>query len=1152
MAGDDSFHAHCFKCKICKKRIDELTYARTSHGIYCMDCHNDRVARNRRHAQKKAEMAAFGNGGNMSTKSRNIEAKNFDQEIERPHSSGQNRTVSSRSHGAVTSSLDGDDHPQRADASGKTKTSSYISDAFFPSDKNLSTDTGKRGLSGKLHSSSSSSLNAVPRPISSGLERSNQNALFVPQSFVDPVHVNKRKSLNDGIRPLDVVSKNTENSATGKTNGELPISSVSIDGPHPTRPLKSSSQQRLDEAYSATTLPHSQASPVNEVSKFMQHELHDGVVSVPPSHRSSSRQSYGMEDNTFLLNPDSRPRHLTTQNAVNGRNSPSSAAQADVPRSVESETDNEMEIGANSSTNEVQLQAPPPPPPPKDDKTCEVLNAEASDFEPDASTTSYDSTNNETDILPATRAPHTAYVVPALPPIRFSMNSADFTDLLNTVSGLRSRDAFTHSEPNGNDMVPQSNPGTRITKQATERAAIQSPQQMIEAVISTVSESKGNGLKPNPTGDVITSEFRSMSEVSVVEGLSSVPVGSPSTFLDSVTPPSITNGAAGAMSNSSDQPAPPLADEGTDTILLRLKDVLLDVNEDKILLDRKVLESVLSTCETQHAKHVELKARLDGIKRTSKQYIEGLTVAQAEYDRELKVRRDAEAEVTRLRVLLSAQTARLTALSSDNRRQEERQKSVKDIHDNLLGLENDLSRLIVQRDIVLAEVQELLNVKSTSPASIIRTLGQNMDNLRSQYQTDLVPLRLERQTLVRETAELRITRNALLEETAALNVRNEGLAILNQEYLRRMETHPSANMKDVENGRGSQEKGRLQHQQTTDLILPPTPLLNLPSFLNEEEPRSKGSQRTDGDAATPSKKFKWPGYKIRDTPQVNNINDSFKSKPRFEHNFIQISILRFTRCDRCGDKMWGSQLRCTLCNMSIHVRCVANLHALCAQNTVLVKDDHVTPAQSLFGKDLTEQATADCSRGDYFVPHIVDKCIDAIEALALDYEGIYRKTGGAGQSRLITQLFERGNYSAFDLRDQEQFPDICSVTSVLKNYFRDLPVPLLTFDLYEDFISATQIPDPESKRQTMQQLLKKLPRAHFHTLRKLMLHLHCIHENSDKNRMNARNLGVVFGPTLMKSRHPGAEFSDMAGKSLSIEWLVENAVSVFYDPEPHQ
>lgn len=82
-------------------------------------------------------------------------------------------------------------------------------------------------------------------------------------------------------------------------------------------------------------------------------------------------------------------------------------------------------------------------------------------------------------------------------------------------------------------------------------------------------------------------------------------------------------------------------------------------------------------------------------------------MTQGEYDRELKARRDSEAEVTRLRVLLSGQAARLTALTGDSRRQELRQQISKELNDNLTGLEHDVSKLKVQRDMALAEVEEL-------------------------------------------------------------------------------------------------------------------------------------------------------------------------------------------------------------------------------------------------------------------------------------------------------------------------------------------------------------------------------------------------------------------------------------------------------------
>jgi hypothetical protein len=82
MTGDDSYHAHCFKCKVCTKRIDELVFAKTSQGIYCMDCHNERMIKIRKHAQKKAERERAG-GGSGSSRSREQQARNFhrDQDV---------------------------------------------------------------------------------------------------------------------------------------------------------------------------------------------------------------------------------------------------------------------------------------------------------------------------------------------------------------------------------------------------------------------------------------------------------------------------------------------------------------------------------------------------------------------------------------------------------------------------------------------------------------------------------------------------------------------------------------------------------------------------------------------------------------------------------------------------------------------------------------------------------------------------------------------------------------------------------------------------------------------------------------------------------------------------------------------------------------
>lgn len=91
---------------------------------------------------------------------------------------------------------------------------------------------------------------------------------------------------------------------------------------------------------------------------------------------------------------------------------------------------------------------------------------------------------------------------------------------------------------------------------------------------------------------------------------------------------------------------------------------------------------------------------------------------------------------------------------------------------------------------------------------------------------------------------------------------------------------------------------------------------------------------------------------------------------------------------------------------------------------------------------------------------------------------------------MITQLFERGDYTSFDLLDTDRFNDICSVTSVLKTYFRSLPDPLLTYALHDKFIAAAMLKEPEKKSEMLTELVAELPNEHYQTTRALMLHLH--------------------------------------------------------------
>lgn len=178
-----------------------------------------------------------------------------------------------------------------------------------------------------------------------------------------------------------------------------------------------------------------------------------------------------------------------------------------------------------------------------------------------------------------------------------------------------------------------------------------------------------------------------------------------------------------------------------------------------------------------------------------------------------------------------------------------------------------------------------------------------------------MPLTEEKESLSREIAELKAVRDVFLEETTVLNARNEELAQLSAVYARRIENHPETPVKNI------QEASQPQQPQTS--FDTPRPQLLAPSLSSStsgsstghdetQESRYMRNPRSETDLHTPAKpKFKWPGSRAKELVSPSPTIEISRGKAHIEHNFQQLSVLRFTRCDHCGDKMWGSQLRCT-------------------------------------------------------------------------------------------------------------------------------------------------------------------------------------------------------------------------------------------------
>ncbi|GIY48070.1 rho GTPase-activating protein 100F [Caerostris extrusa] len=101
----------------------------------------------------------------------------------------------------------------------------------------------------------------------------------------------------------------------------------------------------------------------------------------------------------------------------------------------------------------------------------------------------------------------------------------------------------------------------------------------------------------------------------------------------------------------------------------------------------------------------------------------------------------------------------------------------------------------------------------------------------------------------------------------------------------------------------------------------------------------------------------------------------------------------------------------------------------------------------------------------------------------LDIVGIYRLCGSALRKRLLREDFERNTLMAN--LSVEHVPDINVVTSLLKDYLRELPEPLLSRSLYDmlvDGLSVCLPDDPDGSAKLMFSILECLPKANLTNL----------------------------------------------------------------------
>uniref|UniRef100_A0A663N0C5 Rho GTPase activating protein 45 n=1 Tax=Athene cunicularia TaxID=194338 RepID=A0A663N0C5_ATHCN len=272
-----------------------------------------------------------------------------------------------------------------------------------------------------------------------------------------------------------------------------------------------------------------------------------------------------------------------------------------------------------------------------------------------------------------------------------------------------------------------------------------------------------------------------------------------------------------------------------------------------------------------------------------------------------------------------------------------------------------------------------------------------------------------------------------------------------------------------------------------------------------------------------------------------------------------------SKCRECNSYVYFQGAECEECYLACHKKCLETLAIQCGHKKLQGK-------LQLFGQDFTK-ASQSSSDG---IPFIIKKCISEIEKRALKTKGIYRVNGVKTRVEKLCQAFENGK----ELVELSQASPH-DISNVLKLYLRQLPEPIMPFRMYNELMGLAKesLQGSEAKGKSgkggpeladkgadtdkvvvnlvlkLKELLKELPWENMATLQYLLQHLRRIVEVEQDNKMTSSNLGIVFGPTLMRPRPTDATISlsslvDYPHQARIIEALIIFYSTIFENKEP--
>ncbi|XP_061830211.1 rho GTPase-activating protein 44 isoform X5 [Nerophis lumbriciformis] len=183
-----------------------------------------------------------------------------------------------------------------------------------------------------------------------------------------------------------------------------------------------------------------------------------------------------------------------------------------------------------------------------------------------------------------------------------------------------------------------------------------------------------------------------------------------------------------------------------------------------------------------------------------------------------------------------------------------------------------------------------------------------------------------------------------------------------------------------------------------------------------------------------------------------------------------------------------------------------------------------------FGKSLEEHLNI--SGREIAFP--IEACVTMLLECGMQEEGLFRVAPSASKLKKLKASLDCG---VLDV--QEYSSDPHAIAGALKSYLRELPEPLMTTELYDEWIQASNLQDMDKRLKALMAACEKLPTDNLNNFRYLIKFLAKLSDYQDANKMTPGNMAIVLGPNLLWTHTEPDMTEMMTTLSLQIVGIVE-------------